>query len=43
VYPFDSPGGWRLIGRTSLALFDSTREPAALLQMGDTLRFEPVP
>lgn len=42
IYPLDSPGGWRIIGRTSLHLFDSQREPAALLQMGDLLRFEPV-
>jgi inhibitor of KinA len=42
VYPLDTPGGWHLIGRTDLALFDPSREPAALLCVGDTVRFEPV-
>jgi len=41
VYPFDSPGGWRLIGRTELALFDPTQDPAALIRAGDRLRFVP--
>ncbi|MBB3950583.1 5-oxoprolinase subunit PxpB [Aureimonas jatrophae] len=39
VYPKASPGGWQLIGRTPLALFDLAREPAALLQPGDRVRF----
>lgn len=42
VYPQRSPGGWRLIGRTPLPLFDSSREPACLLSPGDRLRFMPV-
>lgn len=41
VYPLDSPGGWRLIGRTELKLFDPTRDPAILLRPGDAVRFEP--
>jgi inhibitor of KinA len=41
VYPVDSPGGWRLIGRTELAVFDPTRDPAALIRAGDRLRFVP--
>lgn len=41
VYPADSPGGWRLIGRTELRVFDPTREPAALIRAGDRLRFVP--
>jgi inhibitor of KinA len=41
VYPVDSPGGWRLIGRTELAVFDPAREPAALISAGDRLRFVP--
>ncbi|HYS38193.1 MAG TPA: 5-oxoprolinase subunit PxpB [Pseudonocardiaceae bacterium] len=40
VYPRASPGGWRLIGRTELALFDPRREPPALLVPGDRVRFE---
>ena len=39
VYPLESPGGWRIIGRTPLALFDVLREPPALLQPGDRVRF----
>jgi inhibitor of KinA len=42
VYPIESPGGWRLIGRTSLKLFDPTREPPFLLDAGDRVRFVPV-
>ncbi len=39
VYPFDSPGGWRLIGRTDVHIFDSTTEPPALIRPGDRVRF----
>jgi KipI family sensor histidine kinase inhibitor len=39
VYPATVPGGWQLIGRTPLALFDSARTPPALLQPGDRVRF----
>ncbi len=39
IYPRESPGGWRVIGRTPLALFDPTREPPALLAPGDRVRF----
>jgi len=41
VYPFATPGGWRLIGRTSLKLFDPEREPLSLLAIGDRVRFVP--
>ncbi len=41
VYPAASPGGWRLIGRTSLLVFDPAREPPALLEPGTPVRFEP--
>jgi KipI family sensor histidine kinase inhibitor len=41
VYPLASPGGWRLIGRTSLRLFDPQGEPPPLLRMGDRVRFIP--
>jgi KipI family sensor histidine kinase inhibitor len=41
VYPFDSPGGWHVIGRTAQRMFDPDREPAALLQPGDRVRFVP--
>lgn len=39
VYPLESPGGWRLIGRTPLKLFDLNVEPPALFQTGDYLAF----
>ncbi len=42
IYPVASPGGWRLLGRTSLQLFDPEREPAALVAPGDRVRFVPV-
>jgi inhibitor of KinA len=43
VYPVASPGGWQLIGRTVLTLFDPQREPAALLVAGDRVRFTALP
>lgn len=39
VYPRSSPGGWQLIGRTELDVFDLSREPAALLRPGVRVRF----
>jgi len=39
VYPRESPGGWQLLGRTEVAVFDQSREPAALLQPGRRVRF----
>ncbi len=42
IYPVDSPGGWRLIGRTPLKLFNPDKEPHFLLQVGDYLKFKPV-
>ena len=42
VYPRESPGGWRLIGRTQHQLFDIGREPPALLSPTTRVRFEPM-
>jgi inhibitor of KinA len=42
VYPVDSPGGWRLIGRTPLRLFDPARAEPFLIRAGDTVRFAPI-
>lgn len=42
IYPASSPGGWQLIGRTPLRLFDPQRSEPALLQPGDLVRFVPV-
>lgn len=39
IYPATSPGGWQLIGRTELPLFDPVRRPPTLLQPGDRVRF----
>ncbi len=43
VYPYESPGGWHLIGRTPVPLFDTRAEPPALLRPGDAVLFEPIP
>lgn len=43
VYPTSTPGGWRLIGRTGLVMFDPERDPMSLLAIGDRVRFEPLP
>lgn len=37
MYPFDSPGGWNLIGRTPIPLYDSSREEAILYEAGDRI------
>jgi KipI family sensor histidine kinase inhibitor len=39
IYPSASPGGWQLIGRTEVTLFDPRRDPPALLAPGSRLRF----
>ncbi|MBY4010969.1 allophanate hydrolase subunit 1 [Rhodococcus fascians] len=40
IYPRSSPGGWQLIGRSDVTLWDSERTPPALLTPGTTVRFE---
>lgn len=42
VYPFTTPGGWRLIGRTPIALFHPGRPNMSLLALGDEVRFRPI-
>jgi inhibitor of KinA len=42
VYPFETPGGWRLLGRTPLAMFRKDRDGLSLLSIGDRVRFVPV-
>jgi inhibitor of KinA len=42
VYPLESPGGWNLIGRTPVPLFDPERQNPFLLKAGDYLRFTPI-
>ncbi len=40
IYPFESPGGWHLIGRTPLWMFDQRREQPVFLAPGDSLTFQ---
>jgi len=42
VYPFDTPGGWRLIGRTPIAMFRPDRSDMSFLSIGDRVRFTPI-
>jgi KipI family sensor histidine kinase inhibitor len=42
IYPSELPGGWQLIGRTPLQLFDPRRDPPSLLVPGDRVRFVPI-
>jgi len=42
IYPLRSPGGWNLIGRTPLRLFDSQKNPPALLRAGERVRFRKI-
>ena len=42
IYPLRSPGGWNLIGRTPLKLFDASKNPPTLLHPGDSVRFRAI-
>ncbi len=42
VYPLESPGGWNLLGRTPVELFDPEMEGFSLLRPGDLVRFHPI-
>jgi inhibitor of KinA len=42
IYPMDSPGGWQLLGRTPVRMFDPGRDPPAYLRMGDRVQFYPI-
>jgi len=42
IYPIDSPGGWKLIGRTPVRMFDSEAAPPTRLQPGDRMKFSPI-
>jgi KipI family sensor histidine kinase inhibitor len=41
-YSIESPGGWRLIGKTPLKLFDQSKEPPTLVLPGDYIKFTPI-
>ncbi|HSS45059.1 MAG TPA: carboxyltransferase domain-containing protein, partial [Thermoanaerobaculia bacterium] len=42
IYPAQMPGGWKVIGRAPVRLFDSRQDPPALFAPGDEVRFEPI-
>jgi inhibitor of KinA len=42
IYSMESPGGWQILGRTPVKLFDPEKDPPALLQMGDLVQFYPI-
>lgn len=42
IYPSDSPGGWQIIGRTPLCLYDGRKEEPTLLRAGDYVRYVPI-
>lgn len=42
VYPLESPGGWHLLGRTPVPVWDLRRDPPALLKPGDKVQFVPI-
>lgn len=42
IYPFETPGGWQIIGRTPLKLFLPDQHPPTLLRAGDRVRFIPI-
>lgn len=42
IYPIETPGGWQLIGRTPIRLFDVIKNPPTFLQAGDKVRFQPI-
>jgi len=42
IYPLATPGGWHLLGRTEMVIFDPTRAEPSLIRAGDTVRFESI-
>ena len=42
IYPLESPGGWHLLGRTPVRMFDKRRSKPVLLTPGDSVRHEPI-
>ncbi|MGK4422389.1 carboxyltransferase domain-containing protein, partial [Klebsiella pneumoniae] len=42
IYPFNSPGGWNIVGRTPLHMFDMNREQPVLLSPGDIIEFKQI-
>ena len=42
IYPHATPGGWRILGRTPVRLFDVAASVPSMLAMGDRIRFVPI-
>jgi inhibitor of KinA len=42
IYPATIPGGWNILGRTPINLFDKTKEPCSILQAGDLVQFQSI-
>lgn len=42
IYPFETPGGWQIIGQTSFKMFDANRSQPSLLKAGDEVKFQSV-
>jgi KipI family sensor histidine kinase inhibitor len=42
IYPVESPGGWHIIGKTPVALFDFNLNPPTLVSIGDSVKFVPI-
>jgi len=42
IYPSTIPGGWNILGRTPINLFDKTKEPCSFLQAGDLVQFQSI-
>ncbi len=42
VYAIETPGGWRIIGRTYLKIYDPQRDPPVMVRVGDYLKFVPI-
>jgi KipI family sensor histidine kinase inhibitor len=42
IYPMDSPGGWHLLGKTPVRMFDPKKDPPSYLRMGDLVEFYPI-
>lgn len=42
IYPMESPGGWHILGRTPLKMFDATQNPPVWAEIGDRIKFFPI-
>ena len=42
IYPAEVPGGWQVIGRTPLKMFDPSQSPCSFLNAGDLVQFNPI-